>query len=81
MSRKNCRINFADVKKNVWKNLKQMVNFKIIWQILPKGQIISEVNCGVLNLQKKTEIILRISALAKKMGQIKKNKVTLLYQK
>ena len=81
MSRKNCRINFADVKKNVWKNLKQMVNFKIIWQILPKGQIISEVNCGVLNLPKKPEIILRISALAKKMGQIKKNKVTLLYQK
>ena len=58
-----------------------MVNFKIIWQILPKGQIISEVNCGVLNLQKKTEIILRIFALAKKMGQIKKNKVTLIYQK
>ena len=54
MSRKNCRINFADVKKNVWKNLKQMVNFKIIWQILPKGQIISEVNCGVLKLPKKT---------------------------
>ena len=50
-----------------------MVNFKIIWQILPKGQIISEVNCGVLKLPKKNnEIILRISALAKKNGSNKK---------
>ena len=30
-----------------------MVNFEIIWQIIPRGQIISEVNCGVLNLPKK----------------------------
>ena len=33
-----------------------------------KGQIISEQNCGVLNFPK------RISALASKMGQIKKMK-------
>ena len=44
-----------------------------------KGQIISEGNCGVLNFRKKIEIIIRISALASKMGQIKENKGTLLY--
>ena len=42
-----------------------------------KGQIISEQNCGVLNFPKSNKIIVRISALASKMGQIKKS--TLLY--
>ena len=43
---------------------------------LHTGQIISEKNCGVLIFQKSNEIIVRISALASKMGQIKKNKGT-----
>ena len=37
-----------------------------------KGQIISKQNCGVLNFPKSNEIIVRSSALASKMGQIKK---------
>ena len=42
-----------------------------------KGQRISEGNFGVLTLQKNNEIIVRISALASKMGQI--NKLKSLY--
>ena len=42
--------------------------------IVPKGQIISEQNCGVLHFPKSNEIIVRIIALAPKMGQIKKIK-------
>ena len=38
----------------------------------PKGQIISEGHFGVLNFPKKQRIISMISALASKMGQIKK---------
>ena len=41
---------------------------------ITKGQIISEQKCGVLNFPKCNEIIARISALASKMGQIKKIK-------
>ena len=37
-----------------------------------KGQIISEQKCGVLNFPKMQQNIARISALAFKMGQIKK---------
>ena len=37
-----------------------------------KGQIISEGNWGVLNFPKNDDIILRISAIASKTGQIKK---------
>ena len=40
--------------------------------LLPKGQIISEQNCGVLNFPKMQRIIARISALGSKMGQNKK---------
>ena len=43
--------------------------------VLTKGQIISEENCGVLNFPKKQRNIVMISALAFKMGQIKKIKV------
>ena len=43
----------------------------IVRQKLSKGQIISEQNCGVLNFPKK-QLIVRISALATKMGQIRK---------
>ena len=39
-----------------------------------KGQLISEQICGVLNFPKCNKIIARISALASKMGQIKKVK-------
>ena len=39
-----------------------------------KGQIISEQNCGVLNFPKMQRNIARVSALASKMGQIKKIK-------
>jgi hypothetical protein len=39
-----------------------------------KGQIISELNCSVLNFPKNNEIIVRISALSTKMGQIRKIK-------
>jgi hypothetical protein len=39
-----------------------------------KGQIISEQNCGVLNFPKMQQNIARISALATKMGQIRKIK-------
>ena len=39
-----------------------------------KGQIISEQKCDVLIFPKCNEIIARISALASKMGQIKKIK-------
>ena len=45
-----------------------------------KGQIISKQIYGVLNFPKMQEIIARISALASKMGQIKKNKGNFLYQ-
>ena len=41
---------------------------------LDKVQIISEQNCGALNFPKGNRIIVRISALASKMGQIKKIK-------
>ena len=45
-----------------------------------KGQLISKGNFLVSpNLPKKQRIILRISALASKMGQIKKIKALLLY--
>jgi hypothetical protein len=37
-----------------------------------KGQIISEQKCGVLNFPKMQRNIARISALATKMGQIRK---------
>ena len=36
----------------------------------PKGQIISEGNFGVFNIQKTNEIILRIPGLASKMNQM-----------
>ena len=39
-----------------------------------KGQIISEQKCDVFIFPKFNEIIARISALASKMGQIKKMK-------
>ena len=39
-----------------------------------KGQIISEQICGVLKFSKKATNIARISALASKLGQIKKMK-------
>ena len=39
-----------------------------------KGQIISEQNCGVLNFPKMKQNIAMISALATKMGQIRKIK-------
>ena len=42
-----------------------------------KGQIISELNCGVLNFPRK-QLIVRIIVLASKMGQIEKIK-TLYY--
>ena len=38
--------------------------------IVCKGQLISEQICGVLNFQKRNDIIARISALASKMSQI-----------
>ena len=41
-----------------------------------KGQIISEQKCGVLNFPKMQRNIARISALASKMGQIKKIKAS-----
>ena len=41
----------------------------------PKGQIISEQNFGVINFQKSNKIVVSISALTFKMGQIKKIKV------
>ena len=41
---------------------------------LTKGQIISEQICGVLKFSKKATNIVRISALASKMGQIIKIK-------
>ena len=40
----------------------------------PKGQIISEQNCGVLNIPKIQRNNARISALATKMGHIRKIK-------
>ena len=39
-----------------------------------KGQIISEQNCDVLNFPKMQRNIARISALATKMGQVRKIK-------
>ena len=43
--------------------------------LLHKGQIISEGNCGVINFPKKNnEVILRIFALASKMGKLKNMK-------
>ena len=42
-----------------------------------KGQLISEQNCGVLNFLEMQRNITRISALATKMGPIKKDKGTL----
>ena len=51
-----------------------MVNSKIIWQTLPKGQIISEVNCGVLNFQKNKRNYSKNFCPSQKMGQIKKIK-------
>ena len=45
---------------------------KIYLFTYPKGQIISEQNCGVLNFPKNNEIIARIIDLASKIGQIKK---------
>ena len=47
--------------------------------IIFKGQIISEQN-GVIKFSKKQWNIARISALASKMGQIKKNKGNFIYQ-
>ena len=41
---------------------------------ITKGQIILEQKCGVLNFPKMQRNIARISALASKMGQIKKIK-------
>ena len=41
---------------------------------IPKGQIISKQNCGVLNFQKSNKIIVRISALATKMDHIRNMK-------
>mgnify|MGYP006888878399 CR=1 FL=1 len=41
---------------------------------VPKGQLISEQICGVLNFPKMQRNIARISALVSKMGQIKKEK-------
>ena len=42
--------------------------------VLHKGQIISERNCGVINFPKNNEVILRIFALASKMGKLKNMK-------
>ena len=39
---------------------------------MTKGQIISKKNCGVLNFSKMQLDIARFSALATKMGQIRK---------
>ena len=39
--------------------------------VLIKGQTISKQNCGVLNFPKNNKIIVRIIALASKIGQIK----------
>ena len=62
-----------------------MAKFHVSDQLLPtlprqqktylhKGQIFSEGNCGALNFPKTNEINEKISALASKMGQIKKMK-------
>ena len=45
-----------------------------LYIFVPKGEIISEGNFDVLNFPKNQKNIWRISALASKMGQIKKNK-------
>ena len=54
-----------DFTKEIYQNMPQC---------LSKGQIISEQNCGVLNFPKMQRNIARISALATKMGQIRKIK-------
>ena len=45
-----------------------------------KGQLISKKISWLQFSQKANEIFKRISALASKMGQIKKNRGTLLYE-
>ena len=38
-------------------------------EVVPKGQLISEGNCGVFKSPKSEPFFVRISALASKMGQ------------
>ena len=54
-----------------------MINYIAVCVVSPKGQKISKGNCGVFNSSKKLTNVFLISALASKMGRIKKR--TLLY--
>ena len=49
-------------------------NLSVLFSSCAKGQLISEQIYGVLNFPKMQRNIARISALASKMGQIKKVK-------